>query len=206
MQKIKKGFSGLTDEKLSAQTGYVLTKMTGNTNFPTPVPSLTEILNVKKDFDIAVSAVRAGNRTAYQVTLKNKFETLLKRQLDQLFNYVNTTGAGNIEVLTSSGFPLAKERQPIGELPQPQDFTMRSFQSGSASLKCKRVHGADCYNYQYTLAPNPEVENWITITDTRSFIKIENLQPGAQYKFRMCAVGADGAGPWSQAINCFINF
>ena len=87
----------------------------------------------------------------------------------------------------------------------PDGFGARSKSKQSATLNCNSVHGADSYLYQYTLSPNPEVENWVSVVNTRSRVVIGNLQSGAQYKFRMCAVGAKGNGDWSDSVTCYIS-
>ena len=203
LRKIKKSISGTSDEMLSAQVGYLIERTTSNPNFPTPNPTMPALATKRTAFDRAVDAVRAGDHTKERVLIKENLRKELKDMVGLLFNYVVNVGK-TVEIQLTSGFPLAKEKASVGTLPMPSNFTVRSTVKNKVNARCKAIHGADTYMYQYTLSPNPEVDNWVTMVETRSFTEINNLTSGTQYKFRMCGVGAKGQGEWSSAITCYV--
>lgn len=203
-QTIKRGMSKLQDAALSVHAQHILENMTGNLNYPTPTPTLPTITTALTEYEESLG--EAESRDKQKVLIKNLRRKKLKDLLDKLFTYVNLTGGTDIEILTSSGFPLAKERRPVGEMPKPENFRVRQGDgAGQVHLSVKKVHGADSYIYQYIVSPSPEVENWTSIADPATRIMIEGLEPGTQYKFRAAAVGAKGQGPWSDVITRFVS-
>ena len=204
-EKLKKGTSNQTDLEFEKHVELILNKMTGNAYFPSPLPPLVQISDNNKHFSDLLLAIASGNYTRSQIDDKDKTRKAIDAQLGRLLGYVNGVAGENMTIGTSSGFPLAEEKKPVGDLGAPQNFTARSLATGSVTLKCKKLRGADSYMFQYTTSPNPEVENWINITTTVCRMVIDDLTPGVQYKFRVCGVGAKGAGQWAMA-NCYVNF
>jgi hypothetical protein len=203
VKTIKRGTSRLRDASMSVLAKHILTEMAGNANFPDPTPKLVDVDASAQAYALSLAA--AKNRDRDLVLIKNQRKAELKGLLDQLFDYVNLTGKDNIEILTSSGFPLAHERTPVGDMPKPENIKVGLGNgTGKVNVSIKSIHGADMYIYQYTLSPNPEVDNWVTINDSRSKLKIEGLEAGAQYKFRVAAVGSKGKGPWSDSITRYV--
>lgn len=203
INKIKRGTSNLQDAALSVLAQHILENMTGNANFPTPTPTLPVYTTAYNNYVEALG--EAKNRDKEKVLIKNLRRSKLKETINQLFDYVNLTGGTNIEVLSSSGFPLAKERTPVGDMPKPESFkTTLGDGAGEVHLRVKKVKGADSYVYQHIISPSPEVENWTTINDPSSRITVKNLESGALYKFRVAAVGATGQGPWSDVITRYV--
>src|SRR5436190_4059342 len=117
--KIKKGLSRLSDPGLITAMGYIVTKMEDNVNFPDPTPPLAEIEQKRSEFKHAMNQVQSGNKTSEQVVVKKRLRTELMEQADQLFAYITNT-TSDVQLLTSTGFPLAKERERAGALPAPK--------------------------------------------------------------------------------------
>lgn len=201
---IKRGLSGLTESGLSVHTGHILEKLTGNEHFPEPRPSLVEMESLKARYDSALA--KAKSRSREDVLSKNLAKADLKNGIRELFNYVVDTGNNNIQILTSSGFPLAKDRHPVGDMPKPKNFkVVQGDGSGEVHLSVKKEHGASSYVYQYLVTPSPEVENWHTIVSPATRLTINGLTPGTKYMFRVSAVGAKGQGPFSDYITRFVS-
>ena len=200
---IKRGTSNLRDADLSVLVKHILEKMTGNTNFTTPTPTLAVITTALADYETALA--EAKTRDKDKVLVKNLRKGKLKDKIHQLFDYVNLTGGTDIEVLDSSGFPLVKERTPVGDMPKPEGLKVTLGDGeGIVSVRIKKVSGAESYVYQYIISPSPEVENWSVVNDPSSRILLKGLEPGTQYKFRVAAVGANGQGPWSDVITRYV--
>ena len=202
--KLKKGTSRLTDLEFVGFVQGVMNNMSGNTHFPTPSPTEAVVEDKRTAmWDIMVT-ILDGNGTRQDVRDKNALRNELEACMTQWLAYVNSKST-DITILQTSGFPLSKEPAPIGNLPKPTNFSVRSNAAGSATLRCKAVYGADSYLYQYTLSPSPEVNNWVNVSATACRTILTGLTQGACYKFRMCGVGAKGCGQWSDAINCYIS-
>lgn len=102
---------------------FVVTSMTGNANFPTPVPTL---VSVTAELDTLETCIdnwgEVGNRGSHAQYLalvsaaQTTFDTLLI-----LMDYVENTAAGDEPALISSGYPLKNAPSPQGVLGAPQD-------------------------------------------------------------------------------------
>jgi hypothetical protein len=185
-------------------TGHILETLTGNQHFPEPQPSLAELSSLKARYDSALA--KAKSRSREDVLAKDLAKADLKKGIRELFNYVVDTGKNDIQILTSSGFPLAKSRHPVGDMPKPKNFrVVQGDGSGEVHLSLKKEHGASSYIYQYLPTPSPEVENWHTIVSPSTRLTINNLTAGTKYMFRVSAVGAKGQGPWSDFITRFVS-
>lgn len=194
----------MRDAALNMLARHILTQMAGNSNFPTPTPTLVVVTAKADAFETALS--EAGNRDKVKVAIKNKRKEELIAVLNQLFDYVSLTGNGDITILTSSGFPLAKDKNPVGDMPKIEKLKVVDGDgAGEVHLNFKKIHGADSYIYQYTISPSPEVENWTVVYATTSRITFTNLISGTKYMFRVCAVGAKGQGPWSDIISRYVS-
>ena len=203
-KSIKKGTSKLNDKQFAFLVGHVVNSMRGNVNFPTPVIPLTVVSDKLIRYNRLLELVQGHQATGNQKLEKEELRPSIQKDVDRLFAYV-VGSTSNIEIRVSSGFPLAKEATPVGNLPAPVDFSARSTDSGEVTLKSKKLHGADSYIYQYTVSPNPEVDNWVSIPHTSCRLVISNLTSGVKYKFRMCGVGSKGSGQWATSL-CYVNF
>ena len=200
--KIKKGFAGLADKDLGPQVDLLVEKMTGNSHFPTPNPTLASLAAKCSSFKGKVQSIKMGDRSPETVAAKNALRKELLEMVDTLFFYVLNTGLP-IEDQLSSGFPMAKVRTNIGDLPMPVNFN--AHPSSKKTVKCisDAVKGAHSYIYQYKLESAP-VANWVTVVDTRCNTYLKELTQGACYEFRMCAVGAKGCGEFSDVMSCYV--
>ena len=199
-QSIKKGTHGLNDTLYAAHVGHILTSLTGNANFPAPLPALPGVSTKLDKFNLIVKQIQSGDKTKNLVRNRDQQRASIEMDVDRLFNYVNNV-ATDITILTTSGFPLAKIPEPVGDMPKCEGFVLIMSQAtGECTLKTNTVKGAKSYWFQYTEAVTPETDNWVNIACTESRCKITGLTPGVRYTFRVCAVGAKGRGAWSDYI------
>lgn len=80
------GFDRLSDARLSQTGSFIITKITGNTNFATPNPSLATLQTALDEFDAAVDA--ALTRDSDTVNTKNEKREALIDLLHLLTYYV----------------------------------------------------------------------------------------------------------------------
>ncbi len=199
MKKATTSFTTLSDGNLESKTHSIISSITGNANFPTPVPSIAVIEAAADNFSSALVKAQTGNRA--DVADKNaKRETLLAA-LRQLCSYVNLTANGDAAMLLTSGFDVSKDPQP-SIISKPEIIRLENgVASGTLQLSVKAVKGAYSYLHEYTtdatLAPN----SWVSSMSTSAKATLTNLQPGTVYYCRVAAVGSNNQVLYSDAAS-----
>ena len=114
--------------------------------------------------------------------------------------YVQANCKGSLSILLSSGFPCQKtERQPIGQLPTPQNVTLAlGAHSGALDAAANPVYGVCIYNWQLVAANAPAVVLQTAQTSCASNT-FTALTPGTVYLAQVNAVGTAGASGWAQS-------
>lgn len=187
-----------SDGRLVLNTQAIVAAMTGNENYPTPVPTLAAIATALAAFIAAIAAAADGGRRL--TALKKAGRADLVVLLRQLASYVALTCGNDMPTLISSGFPVQKPtRVPVGPLPQPfTPFVKHGANSGSVFAGTSPVNGASTYNWRVALATTPAVFVQQKQT-TSSRAVIDGLTPGERYLVQVSAVGAAGPSNYSSA-------
>ena len=148
----------------------------------------------------ALSAAQEGGKT--NVATKNARKQELIDLLIQLGNYVMLTANGDEVMLTSSGFPLTKERQPLPPLVQPEIVKLENgINSGELNVIITSVPGARTYVYQYTQDPLTDNSNWASNNSTLVKFSFNNLEAGKKYWCRVAAYGRNEQVVYSNAVS-----
>jgi hypothetical protein len=147
--KVIAGYNAYPQTQFLQKTELILQGMTGNANFPTPVPSLTVVNAAATAFAGFLNAPTSKANTVQ----KNQARVALTTQLVKLGSYVQATANGDMVKLLGSGFSLAKVPQKRGVLPPPENLQVQPSYATEIKIKVKRVPGADVYNFAYTPAP-----------------------------------------------------
>ena len=138
---VKPSISFLTNDSdalLITATGSIITAMTGNTNYATPLPTLAVVQTAWDAFIAALADAASGGLTL--TAIKNDKRAELVAWLRQLASYVQVTCKGDLTILLSSAFPIQKpQRFPIGVLPAPTGLTITL---GSRTGRVERQRGA----------------------------------------------------------------
>jgi hypothetical protein len=196
MKKINLGFSRYTDAALLVLAQAILAALTGNTFFPTPTPALAAVQTALNDYMAALSASQEGGRT--NVATKNARKKDLVDLLIQLGNYVMLTANGDDVMLTSSGFPLTRERQPLPPLEQPEILKIENgINSGELNITIASVFGARTYVYQYAKDPLSDNNDWVSNNSTLVKFSFNNLETGKKYWCRVAAYGRNEQAVYS---------
>ena len=113
-QKAVINFSRVKDNTLANAAQHIVIKMTGNTNFTAPNPSL-ETLQIAITL-YAAALIKAKDGSKVDTADKNAKRRQLEALLYSLGSYVNMTVGSDLVKLDSSGFNLTKMYGPVGIL------------------------------------------------------------------------------------------
>jgi hypothetical protein len=182
------------------KAAYYVQKMTGNPNFPSPSPLLSEITAAIEALRLAAANATDGGKTLK--IIKDQKEEILDDLITRLGAYVQDESKGDELIILSAGMEVRKKATPIGELPAPENFIVENDTTkGSMKLKWDVVPGKSSYIVQYAQAGEATLNWQLAGVPTAAKIVIENLKPGSVYAFRVAAVGAAGQSDWSNVVD-----
>lgn len=199
MRIIKAGLKSLTPSQVVGKSEFVEQQMTGNTAFPTPTPSLTDVTAARVALVAAIKEAESGAHAA--IASKNVAARNLANALVQLSRYVNSAADGDVDKAVSSGFDLAKQPDPIDKLDAPINFQgVTGPIAGQVALRWKGVRGGRLYAV-YMLIEEGAVGIWKLVgTTSKARFTVKELVTMKEYEFRTAALGVVGEGPVSQVI------
>ena len=191
---IKLSLFELTFVKLLALIRNIVAKMTGNPNFATPAVKLSDMTALADALEAAIEDATNGSRQSKLVrnALMEQGREMLRVQAD----YVRSVCAGDVVKLDSSGFELAKQREPIGIPGTAKDMqALFTNRRGNVDLRWKSVYGAHGYQVWMT-DKDPAIEaNWQAIGyTTRVRHTVSDLDSLKAYWFCVSAIGTAGEG------------
>jgi hypothetical protein len=188
-----------SDAQLIADTKTIITSMTGNASYTTPLPTLPDVTTANDEFAIALADAADGGMTL--TSIKKDKRAALVALLRDLASYVQVTCNGDLTVLLSSGFPIQKpQRNPIGVLPAPVVSLDTGALSGDLDCVVAPIFGAATYNWQIAAASAPTVILQ-TAQTTGGRNTFSGLTPGVTYVVQANAVGSAGPSDWSQPVS-----
>jgi hypothetical protein len=200
MLRVALKYSGLSVEEKLKLAKKIYKMLTGNANFPTPNPTLDDILDLIDEAEKSMTA--SDEAVDVSIRLKaamHKNFDALGDGLHKLGNYVETTANGDPLIIESAGFTPVSKTSPIGKLAQAQNCGISTGDNaGEIDPHCDAVKGAKAYDWQINTADPVKDDEWKdAITSTKSTCSILNLTSGIRVWIRVAAVGAAGRGPWS---------
>lgn len=197
MQIVKAGLDKLKAPDLVGKSEHIETAMTGNTNFPTPSPKVSDLTAARAALVAAIAAAESGSHAA--IATKNAAAKTLASLLTKMSRYVNSVAAGDVTVAVSSGFELAKRPDPVDRLDAPSRFEGRTAAiEGQVDLRWKGVHGGRMY-FVYMSTDNGA--SWEQVgMSSRGRFTVTGLTSGQVYAFRVAAIGRVGEGPVSETV------
>lgn len=199
MKKVNLGFSRYTEAALLVEAQAIQAALTNNNNFPTPTPTLAVVQTAIYDYANALSAAQEGGKT--NVAIKNQKKQELIDILIALGNYVAFTANGDDVKLTSSGFPLTKQREPLPPLDKPEIIKLEGgMNSGELNVTIGAVKAARTYVYQYTQEPLTDNSSWVSNNSTLVKFSFSNLEAGKKYWCRVIAYGRNEQEVFSDPV------
>jgi hypothetical protein len=185
---------------LVTQTTNVVTRMTGNAYFSTPVPNLALITT-------AIGALQASeaatvSRTKGAVAARNQKRKELVALLEQLGTYVQTVAdadeANAPAIIESAGFAVRKTPTRTARV-----FAVKQGpNSGVAEIVAASAGHRSAYEWQYSTDGG---KTWVLLPPTlQAKTSVTGLTPGAVVQFKYRAVTKTGADDWSQPVSLAI--
>jgi hypothetical protein len=196
--KVKLNLRKLTVEEKIVFAKQIVTSMTGNANFTTPVPALAGVTTTIAAAETANADLENARKIALTKasTLDDKLSDL-DIILNQLCAYVENTAKGDETKIKSAGMSIRSSNAPIGIPAAPGNFLAAAITEAEMELTWDVVNGAKSYIVQFTTDVSAS-SNWTLATAcTKSKATVKNLESGKKYWFRVAALGSAGQGPWS---------
>ncbi|MCX6198410.1 MAG: fibronectin type III domain-containing protein [Bacteroidetes bacterium] len=196
MSRVKIDFDKKPVPQQVAESRDKQTKITGNPNFVTPIPSLADIKAATDALENAYTDALNGDR-AKKATMRITRKAL-KELIVKLADYVQIISDGDETKILSSGFGVRKQRTPATVPDVPIDVKVSSTEfDGALDISFKPVKGAKSYVFEICADPLAEKNFTPVEISTRSSIRVKDLAPGTKYWFRVLAVNAAGKSGWS---------
>lgn len=173
----------------------VVTMMTGNTNFPTPTPTLAEVSVGLDSLETSEELARRGGKGMVQlrdVELRRSHNnmTMIKGYVQGV---ANTKPEEAEAIIHSAGMNVAKPRTrtklpleaKLGETP------------GQVVLDAKALQKPVQYRWQMST----DQQTWTDVAETfKTKTTVEGLIPATVYSFRLRTVTRNGPSDWSPPV------
>jgi hypothetical protein len=201
MAKTKLGLQDLTVSEKIEMGQRVASSLENNPRFPNAGDLISALSTATSDLTTAHTDA-ATKRQAAQ--LATEVVTQKEEEWNQVMNrvggMVEMASNGDTAVILSAGVGVRTARAAVGVLPAPANLTAEAgAHEGTIDLSWKPLRGASSYEVQQSLQGT---EGWEHVCScTRSKVTVSGLSSGTRHYFRVRAVGAAGAGPWSDTVN-----
>lgn len=200
MKKINLNFKAYTDGALLILAQAIVLALSGNIFFPVLSPSLANLQTAINNYSDALAAAAQGGRN--NVVVKNARKADLIKVLTSMALDIMKIADGDIIMLTSSAFPLSKDRIPLGPMENPQILKLEDGPvSGSLKVTIGKVKGSMNYGYEYTLDPLTDASVWESEIDSSIKHTIADLEAGKKYWVRVVAYGRNGQETYSDPVS-----
>lgn len=185
--KVINGFDKLSDPALLVKAQRILTRMTGNEHYPTPIPTLAEYGAGIAAYDTALDAAGSGGDTTGSG--KNDRRDALIVQMRALGRYVEFACGGNRTKALSSGFDLEKERSPRPPITAPGYVRLTDTGNpGEMLAEYERVPNAISYVVSYRTITDTEGPVQMVPVSGRKVV-LTGLLPNTLYRVEVTALG-----------------
>jgi len=200
MATLKLDIDDLNALELAGKAGTIVAAMSGNNTFPTPDPSLTTLTTQADTLSDAYAVQKqkvADAASATQAT-DTALQTL-KASLRTLGAYVQKTSGGDAEKILSSGYAVAKDREPAQIPPAPDGVNATYGDSpGEIDLSWNPIPGRP--TYEVHLSEGDTATYRYAASSTKSKATLEGLTSGTLYHLKIRAMNPAGQGPFSNPI------
>jgi len=199
MSKVKMGFSGLNIPEQVERARGIVTALTGNADFATPVPALSVVSLAATALETAYNESR--NRDKNKVAIMGLRRKEMLALIVQLAAYVQEASAGDKEKILSSGFYTASPPTPKSDTAGEVHNVQLSDGSSQGKIRVDFDKATDAVLYVIVIAFDPEFKNpepkGIT---TKTHKEIGGFDSGTKVWVRVIALGRENPGSFSDAV------
>jgi len=190
-------FARLADAALNSYAETVITKMTGNPGFTTPLISLTVFTTAQTAFSESIVAAMQGGKQA--TATKNAARDTLLGLMRQQAAYVQSIAGDDLPLLLSAGFEAASTNRAQVPLSKPVVDQVDNPMSTQLGVRLKPVYTARAYEVRMSYGTS----GWQAVgVFTQSRVVIPDLTPGTTYKLQARAIGGStGYSDWSDPVS-----
>ncbi len=142
--------------------------------------------------DYRVKLNQCKNGSSADKAAKNEAKQVLANYLKDVAVQVNLQADGDVLKLMSSSFRLAKIAAPVGILPKPTSFGVKSGNNSGEFMLSTEANKNTTMYYFYT-APVPAPANladWRLSPSTKSSVNVSGFTPGKQYECKCAYKGS----------------
>lgn len=201
MAQVSLNLYNITDEQLLKDSNNYYTGINGNSKYANTSPTPAQYLAMINDADNKSKASDIANAAAKAATeAKNAAFTVLHDGTARLAKSVESISGGNAVEIKSVNMNVKADKTPVGDLPQVQNVHVSlGDMPGSNDVQWDNLpRGVQTYIVQKGTAPDG---TWTQVyVGKKSSCTVMDSVSGAQNWFRVCASGANGAGPWSVPV------
>lgn len=202
--KVKLELRERSDADLLQFASQHITAMTGNANFPSPLPLAATFLAAVEFFAAKLTVHDNASAAAREATAaKDQARRALQALFVQRGDYVNIASNGNEAVILSAALPVRRTRTPVGVLPPPQNLRVElNGVAGEMHLKWDVVPYSDGYAVECAevSATGPRVWGLVK-TVTKARLNLNDMPVGTTYAFRVATVGGStGQSAWTPEV------
>lgn len=201
MAKVKLNLRSLSPTEKTAKARQIVASLTGNPDFTTPFPPLTQITTSADALDDAFAEVQAAKQTVLtKSSILRERNDALDGQLRQLASYVESISGDDETKILSAGVGIKNVvSSGIGTpLTAPTGLSAaEGDHDGEIDLNWDKVKNAKSYVIERSVDP-PTATSWTyEATSSKSSATVVGLTSGTRYWFRVAAVLAAGQTGWS---------
>jgi len=191
-------FARLADAELGNYTQNIITKLTGNENFPKPLVSVVDLTKALDTFTTALAAAAQGGKLV--TAAKNAAREVLLGLLRQQAAYVQSLAGDDLPMLLSSGFEAVNTNRTQVPLTKPVIDEIRNDMSTQLGVRVQPVPTARAYEVRLSYGTSGWQAAGI-FTQARGIL-LENLTPGTIYTVQTRAIGGStGYSDWSDPVS-----
>lgn len=197
MAKVKLGLKDYSITQKFELARNIVTAMTGNADFATPNPPLTDITAAADELETSYNDSQVARQDSQEkTTIMYDKDDALDNVLTRLSLYVENTSSGDEAKIQSAGMDVKAvpgASVPV-EVPQALSATAGDM-DGEIDLNWEPVSSAKSYIIEQSNDP-PGTWSQAGVV-TKSKHSIQSLTSGQKYWFRVAAVGSAGQSGWS---------
>lgn len=193
--RLSRGFFKLTPAKLVEFSRNVAVLLTGNANFPTPVPTLSAFTAAIDKLDDLIQKAMSGDRI--MIAARNVARNELLLVLVDLGAYVQAACLNSLAIFLTSGFDAIRGRSSSFVPSTPTNARLsQGNDSGSLVFQFKKTRNTQSCSIQIASSPNgPWTDYSVT---SKSKATLSGLPTLAVTWARVKANGAAGSSGWSE--------